>query len=161
MRKAVFGLIVLLVFGFVVSGCDNGTNGNPGVYSGYGVWLITQTSYDAYDGTIQPTPTAMGIIDTITTLPDNFSVGFYTVQNYNTPENPGWAIADPNVSWTADSVDYYVLIVPMYWDSGVWGQGNFDWMFDEGKISGSGTTPSRKNITANNVNFSLADFINM
>jgi hypothetical protein len=160
MRKAVFGLIVLLVFGFVT--CDNGANGNTGgVYSGYGVWLISQTDYDAYDaynGSKQPTPTAMGMTSTI----DNeFSVNFYNPYNYNTAEDPGWAIVNPNVPWTAVSGDYYVLIVPMYFPGGVAGQGDFWWMFDEGKISGSDSTPSKKAISANDVEFYLTDFINI
>jgi hypothetical protein len=150
----------MLIIGMVFMACDNGSTPSVdnGVYSGYGVWLISQSDYGAYDGSKQPTPTAMGIIDT---LPDNFSVDFYNPENYNTPENPGWAIANPNVSWTADSGDYYVLIVPMYYPSGVAGQGDFEWRFDEGKISGSGTTPSKINITANHQNFTLTSFINV
>jgi hypothetical protein len=159
MKKAIFGLIVLLVLGFVVLGCDNGTNGNPeGVYSGYGVWLITQTNYDAYDGTKQPTPTAMGVISTLSAT---FSVDFYNVQNYNTSENPGWNISSSQTSWTAVSDNYYVLIVPRYFPSGIAEDGELWWMFDEGKISGSGSTPSKLNITTNNPTFTLTDFINV
>jgi hypothetical protein len=157
MKKAVIGLLVLVVLGFAA--CDNSTNGNTeGVYSGFGVWLISQSDYNAYDRSKQPTPTAMSMIDT---LPANFSVEFYIPKNYITTEDPGWALDYPNVSWTVVPADYYVLIVPMYYPDGVAGQGNFWWMFGEGMISGSGTTPSTINITSNPFSFALASFTDL
>jgi hypothetical protein len=41
MRKAVFGLIVLAVLGFVVSGCDNGSTGNGTAPTLTEVWVGT------------------------------------------------------------------------------------------------------------------------
>jgi hypothetical protein len=160
MKRVIFGLIsIMLIIGMVFMACENGsTPTTSNGYGGFGVWLISQSDYAAYDGSKQPTPTAMGIIDTLST---NFSVDFYNPENYNTSENPGWNINSSQTSWTAVSGDYYVLLVPMYYPSGVAGQGDFWWMFEEGKISGSGTTPSPINIIANPHTFALTNFINV
>jgi hypothetical protein len=63
MKKATFGLILLLVLGFVLTGCVT-TGTNEGMYDGTGVWLVSKLDFTAWkDGS--PKPAAIGI------LPDN------------------------------------------------------------------------------------------
>jgi hypothetical protein len=131
-----------------------------GVYGDVGVWLISQSNFTVYDPTSgkQPTPTAIGFISA---LAATFNVTFYTPYNFGTSENPGWAAAYPNVQWTHDGTQYYVLLIPMWWPSGTINDGDFYWLFDEGKISGSGTSTSKISIDANPKSFSLTNFISI
>jgi hypothetical protein len=163
MKKAVFGLSVLLVLVFVLAGCDNGTNGTTGNgYDGFGVWLVTENNYNAikaanWEG--QPKPSAIAHIPS--PLGDTFTADFYDPQNFNPDSSDDtidgwWNIGEANTPWTAASGDYYVLIFPykIY-------PYNFEWIWDEGKISGSGSTASKLGISANPSTFTLANFINI
>jgi hypothetical protein len=161
MKKAVFGLIVLLVFGFVFAGCA--TTQKQGVYDGIGVWLVAETNLNAwknanYDGL--PTPTALGHIEgDISVLSANFSVQLKEPYDYGNGKG-WWSFNQQDTNWTAVSGDYYVFLVPMYWSSGVSGKGNMEWNFGAGKVSATGGNLKNLNITSTRALFSLADFQN-
>jgi hypothetical protein len=162
MKKAVFGLIVLLVFGFVFAGCA--TTQKQGIYDGIGVWLVNETNFTAlknanYQG--QPTPTAMGFIDgDFSALPASFSVQLKEPHDYGNGKG-WWNVNQQDTNWTAVSGDYYVFLVPMYWSSGVRGKGNGAWSFETGKASATGGNLKKLNITSTRALFSLADFQNI
>jgi hypothetical protein len=158
MRKAVFGVGVLLVLGFIFAGCATGSTRSVNNEL-YGVWLITASNLNVWDdGSKQPTPAAIGLTNTISAP---FGVVFKKVENYGDSANPAWAFKSPETAWTAVAGDYYVLIVPVYYPGGVPGQGDFEWVFDEVKISGSGAEASPISIPANKVDFTPAQFVNM
>jgi hypothetical protein len=165
MKKAVFGLIVLLVFGLLV-GCSNGTTDTTpqGIYGGIGVWLVSETNATNwgnanYEG--QPTPTAIGFSDyNISNLPQSFSVNLLVPFDFSGDGSGAWAAKDPNENWTAVPGDYYVFLVPMWWFSGVYNQGNMEWHFDAGQVSASGISEAKLNITSNNPTLNLANFQN-
>jgi hypothetical protein len=172
MKKTFFGLIVLLVFGLVVS-CGT-TGGSPkGITAGVMVYLIDDANFNAYfadankKGSHQPTPTAMGNIDSeIFGAADTLSVQFQNPKNYNPARlansNGWWNITNvPPYNWTPVIDDYYVLLIPRFWPSGVENQGNVVPLWDEGQISASGSAAAKKTINANPFTFSLADFKNI
>jgi predicted small secreted protein len=159
MKKTVFGLSVLLVFGFVLAGCDNGTNGTTGNgYDGFGVWLVTESDYDTFDnvGSGQPRPVAIAHISSIG---DSFTADFHVPENFN-PDTSNeitdgwWNIGDTPTQWTVAPDNYFVLIFPYKIHPD-----NFEWIFDEGKISAPNSTVGTININANPFTFSLADFM--
>jgi hypothetical protein len=164
MKSKVFlGLAVLAVVGLLF-GCSNGTTETPqGVYDGFSVWLVGETDRtnwinSGYVG--QPKPTAIKYVPTeFSSLSSTFSVQLNGTHDYSESANLGWW-NESTTPWTAVSGDYYVLLVTRYWPSGVIGQGNLEWHFDEGKISGSGSAAGKINITSNNPTFNRSAFIN-
>jgi hypothetical protein len=161
MKKAVFGLIVLLVFGFVFV-CA--TTQTQGIYDGIGVWLVNETNFNAwknanYQG--QPTPTALGhTTGDISALSASFSVQLQEPHDYGNGKG-WWNVNQQGTNWTAVSGDYYVFLTPMYWSSGVSGKGNMSWAFETGKASAAGGNLKKLNITNTRALFSLADFQNI
>jgi hypothetical protein len=167
MKSKVFlGLIVLALIGLLF-GCSNGTTDgttDPQYYDGFSVWLVTgaaMTDWKNAGYAEQPTPTAIKYVPTeFSALPSSFSVQLNGTHDYSESANLGWW-NESTTLWYADPGNYYVLLVTRYWPSGVIGQGNLEWHFDEGKISGSGTTAGTINITSNNPTLYLSSFINM
>jgi hypothetical protein len=164
MKNKVFLVFaILLIFGSL-PGCSNGSTDTPGVYDGIGVWLVTGENGTAWvtSGYEQPTPTAIGFLDgTISALSDSFSVKLLVPHDYSDPgEGGAWAAKYPPEDWLPETDDYHVLLVPMWWPSGVSGDGNFTWMFDEGKVSATSGNLTKLNITDNPQPLNLADFQN-
>jgi hypothetical protein len=158
MKKAVFGLMVLVVFGFVFAGCA--TTQSQGIYDGIGVWLVSETNFNAWNQG-QPTPTAMGWLEgDISALSANFSVLLKEPHDYGNGKG-WWNLNQQDTNWTAVSGDYYVFLVPMYWSSGVRGRGNGAWIFEKGKASAAGGNLKKLNITSTRALFSLTDFQNI
>jgi hypothetical protein len=164
MKNNVFlGCVILLIFGGL-SGCSNGSTDTPGVYDGIGVWLVTGENAaiwkgNNYDG--QPTPTAIGFLDgTLSALSGTFSVNLLVPHDFDPSAGGGWAAKYPPDDWSPGAGNYHVLLVPMWWPSGVRNQGNFTWMFDEGKVSAADGNLTTLNITSENPTLNRADFQN-
>jgi hypothetical protein len=162
MKSNVFlGCAVLLIFG-VLLGCA--TTQRQGVYDGIGVWLVTETNFNAwknanYQG--QPTPTALSHIEgDFSALSANFSVQLKEPYDYGNGKG-WWNVNQQGTNWTAVSGDYYVFLIPMYWSSGVSGRGNMEWRFEAGKVSAADGNFKNLNITSTRALFSLADFQNV
>jgi hypothetical protein len=141
------------------------TKAAKGLYDGVMVYLVNQanaadfvTVTNNYNNLAeyQPKPSAMGWISAVT---DTFSISFKKPQNHNPrgSTTDGWW-APTNEGWKADDNDYYVLIIPVFWPSGVRDQGNWWPMWAEGKVSVSGSTAVKKTISTNPFTFSRADF---
>jgi hypothetical protein len=167
MKKVVFGFAILVVFSLLF-GCSDETTPPPttpeGIYDGIGVWLVDETNATNwgsanYEG--QPTPTAIGHLSgSISALSTSFSVQLKDPYDYSESGLGWWNINSQDTNWTAASGDYYVFLVPMYWASGVSGQGNMEWHFGEGKVSASGGNESKLTITSNNPTLNLTNFQN-
>jgi hypothetical protein len=162
MKKILFtGLIVLIA----LTGCATSGGSVPNtdvskaayVDGSVGVWLVTINNWISNRGV--PTPTAMAFIPSMT---DSFEAQFFTVKNYGSPSDPGWAMASPAKVWKANNNEYVVLLVPTRANDS--GDGSFSWVFDDAKTIGSGegdnpVWPVR--ITSNPTTFTLQDFFNL
>jgi hypothetical protein len=162
MRKAVCGLIVLLVTGFVLMGCV--TTPKEGVYDGIGVWLVSEPDFTAWKNANNngfPTPTAIGILPGgVDALSSAFAVQFKEPFDYSGNGQGWWNVNRKDTNWTAVSGDYYVLLMPMYFASGVSGKGNMSWDFEAGKASAAGGALKTLPVSNTRQSFSLADFQN-
>jgi hypothetical protein len=165
MRKAIFGLIgVVLVFGFVFAGCA--TTQTQGIYDGIGVWLVSESNFTAWKNAANkngfPTPTAIGSLPgNIETLSSPFSVQFKEPFDYSGKGQGWWNENQQGTNWTAQSGDYYVLLMPKYFASGVSGKGNMSWDFESGKASAAGGNLKKIQVSNTRQSFSLDDFQNV
>jgi hypothetical protein len=163
MRKAVFVLIVLTVLGFVFAGCA--TTPKQGIYDGIGVWLISESDFTAWQNANNsgyPKPAAIGILSgSIEALSATFSVQLKEPFDYSGNGQGWWNINQQDTNWAASSGDYYVLLMPMYFASGVSGKGNMSWDFETGKVSAADGNLKKIPVSNTRQSFSLADFQNI
>jgi hypothetical protein len=165
MKKIVFLLVfAALIFGFVFAGCA--TTRTQGVYDGIGVWLVSESNFTVWKNAANknqfPTPTAIGSLPgNIETLSSPFSVQFKEPFDYSGNGRGWWNQNQQDTNWAAQSGDYYVLLMPKYFASGVSGRGNMEWAIESGKTSAAGGSLKKIQVSNTRQSFSLDDFQNI
>jgi hypothetical protein len=151
--------------GFWFCVCGVCTTPKQGIYDGIGVWLVSESNFTAWKNANNngyPTPTAIGSLPgNIEALSAAFSVQFKEPFDYSGNGRGYWNQNQQGTNWTASSGDYYVLLMPKYFASGVSGKGNMSWDFESGKVSAADGNLKKIQVSNTRQSFSLTDFQNV